>query len=79
MNAVEFSGKINRGQITIPDEYRAFDNSNVRVIMLFEEEHTMNEKKRNLKETLTKMKSNSMFSSIEEPTSWQKKMRDEWG
>ncbi len=36
MNAVEFSGKIEKGKISIPKQYQEFDNENVRIIMLFD-------------------------------------------
>lgn len=76
MNAVEFSGIIKKGQITVPQQYIDYDNSNVRIIMLIEEKK--DSKKENLLNVFNKMKSQNMFSSIENPVLWQKQIRDEW-
>ncbi|WP_264534763.1 hypothetical protein [Flavobacterium sp. N1736] len=77
MNAVEFSGKIEKGKIKVPKEYQNIDKS-VRVIMLFEDADNVVSKKENLRNTLIKMKNEEMFSSIDNPVLWQKKIRDDW-
>jgi hypothetical protein len=78
MNAVEFSSKIEKGKIVVPKEFKEFENENVRVIMLFNEVEVKNSQKENLLLTLNKMKSEKMFSSIQNPVSWQKQARDDW-
>jgi predicted nucleic acid-binding Zn-ribbon protein len=78
MNAVEFSGKIKKGLIKVPKEFEDFDNASVRIILLFEDETTIDSKKEKLRNTFSKMKKETMFSSIQHPVSWQKKLRDEW-
>jgi hypothetical protein len=78
MNAVEFSSKIEKGKIIVPKQFKEFENENVRVIMLFNEVEVKNSKKENLLLTLNKMKSEKMFSSIQNPVSWQKQVRDDW-
>ncbi len=78
MNAVEFSGKIEKGKIIIPKQYQEFDNENVRIIMFFDESKKEMSKKEKLLITLNKMKAEKMFESIENPVLWQKKLRDDW-
>jgi hypothetical protein len=78
MNAVEFSGKIEKGKISVPKEYQDFDNASVRIILLFDDAKKMVSKKESLRNTLIKMKKETMFSSIQNPVLWQKQIRDEW-
>ncbi len=78
MNAVEFSGKIRKGKIEVPKEFQESDNESVRVILLFDTVDKTNQKKKNLHAVLNKMKVEKMFSAIENPTLWQKNIRDEW-
>lgn len=79
MNAIEFSGVIERGQITLPPQYASYDNAHVRVIVLVNvlpDEGTG--KKERFLAALQKMKNMNMFSKIDDPVLWQKKLRDEW-
>lgn len=46
MNAVEFSGKIEKGKIIIPKQYLEFDNENVIIIMLIDESKKKHQKKK---------------------------------
>lgn len=78
MNAVEFSGKIEKGRIIVPKEYQGFDNESVRIILLFDKAEKVNTNKENLKYVFSRMKTEKMFSDIENPVLWQKKCRDEW-
>jgi len=78
MNAVEFSGKIKKGLIKVPKEFENFDNASVRIILLFDDEVTIDSKKEKLRNTFNKMKNETMFASVQNPVSWQKKLRDEW-
>ena len=36
MNALEFSTKVEHGQITLPEEYKSLNNTTVRIIILSE-------------------------------------------
>jgi len=78
MNALEFSGKIEEGKIKLPEEYKDYDNSNVRVIVLVEESQNILMKKERLRDAFQKMKKVDMFQKIKSPTSWQKHLRNEW-
>jgi hypothetical protein len=77
MNAVEFSGKIEKGLIKVPDEYQNIDKE-VRVIMLFDEAEKKVSKKDMLRDVISDMKKVKMFASIEDPLLWQKTIRNEW-
>lgn len=78
MNAVEFSGKIKKGKIIVPKEYQGYDNELVRIILLFDNVEKINQNKENLKMVFSKMKTEKMFSAIDNPVLWQKNIRDEW-
>jgi hypothetical protein len=78
MNAVEFSGKIKNGKIAVPQEYQSYDNELVRIILLFDTVEKPTQSKENLKNVFSKMKAENMFSAIENPVLWQKKIRNEW-
>jgi hypothetical protein len=77
MNAVEFSGKIKKGLIKVPDEYQNCEED-VRVIMLFDDAKKVMSKKDILRDALHKMKNEKMFATIDNPVLWQKTIRDEW-
>ncbi len=78
MNALEFSTKIEKGLIHLPQEFQAYNDTFVRIIVLVETPTVPSNKKEKLLATLKKMKHLNMFSSIENPILWQKKLRDEW-
>jgi hypothetical protein len=77
MNAVEFSGKIEKGLIKVPDEYQNIDKE-VRVIMLFDEAEKKVSKKDMLRDVISEMKKVKMFANIDDPLQWQKTIRNEW-
>jgi hypothetical protein len=77
MNAVEFSGKIEKGLIKVPDEYQNLEED-VRVIMLFEDAKKKVSKKDMFRDVIAEMKKVKMFESIEGPVLWQKTIRDEF-
>lgn len=78
MEAVEFTGKIERGMIKLPDEFGAYENSQARIILLFDKPVDLSAKKEGLKKVFQAMKKVSMFSNIEDPVHWQKEIRNEW-
>ena len=78
MNAVEFSGKIEEGTIRLPEKYKEYDNSYARVIVLVDKPIHNSAKKEKLKKAFKGMKKVAMFSNIDNPTVWQKRIRDEW-
>lgn len=78
MQALEFSGKIENGVIRLPKEYEEYDDAYARVIMLVEKPDDLLAKKEKLRMTFQKMKKVDMFKKIENPTLWQKEIRDDW-
>jgi hypothetical protein len=78
MNAIEFSGKIEQGVIRLPKKYEAYNNLYIRVILLIDKEIMPVSKKEKLRTALQKMEKVAMFTNIENPTQWQKNLRDGW-
>jgi hypothetical protein len=77
MNAVEFSGKIEKGLIKVPDEYQNIDKE-VRVIMLFDDAEKKVSKRDMFRDVIADMKKVKMFENIDDPLLWQKTIRNEW-
>lgn len=75
MNAITVSGKIEKGIIQLPENYKQYENAKVLVIILEDE-------KQNQQQTLVgifnEMKEVKMFDGIQNPIEWQKKLRNEW-
>ncbi|TAD94798.1 MAG: hypothetical protein EAZ97_16265 [Bacteroidetes bacterium] len=78
MNALEFSTKIEQGIIRLPKKYQAYDNAQVRIIILIESPNNYLSRKEKLLLAFKKMEKQNMFQSIENPKIWQKKLRNEW-
>ncbi len=78
MNALEFSTKVEHGQITLPEEYKSLDNTLVRIIILSEGVIIKNNSKEQLKSIFNDLKNITSFNNIENVIEWQKSVRDEW-
>lgn len=80
MKAVEFLVKANDGIIKIPNEYNEFANSELRVILLSEEEKVEEIKTRKIriKEAFEEIATMRVFDKISDPVQWQKNLRDDW-
>lgn len=78
MNALEFTVRIEQGIIRLPKQYYEYENAQVRIIMLVETPQNQLSQREKLLITFNKMKQQRMFQSIENPTIWQKQLRDEW-
>ncbi len=75
MEALEFKGKIEKGMIRLPSEYKEYDEKQVRVIVLVGEKikvPTLNntDKKEKIRLALQKMATMNMFSKIDNPVLW---------
>lgn len=67
--------------IRLPSEYKEYDEQQVRVIVLIKkpiENLDLINKKEKIRLALQKMATTTMFSKIDNPVLWQKKLRDEW-
>ncbi|MES2766827.1 MAG: hypothetical protein V4642_13215 [Bacteroidota bacterium] len=78
MNALEFSTKIEKGMIRLPEQYNKYENTYARIIVLLDVPDDLLSKKKALLTAFKKMEGHDMFSSIDDPTGWQRKVRDEW-
>ena len=83
MKALEFKGKIEKGVIRLPSEYKDYDDKKVRVIILMTNQAENSnlkivDKKEKIRLALQKMATLTMFQKISDPVAWQKKLRDEW-
>lgn len=78
MKAVEFTTTINEGIIHVPENMKPYYNSRVRVLILADESETNSSNKEKLLVAINDMKKVNMFSKIDNPTQWQKKLRNEW-
>jgi hypothetical protein len=79
MNALEFSTQIEQGMIRLPKQFEKYQNAFVRIIVLVEPEpEPPRTQRERLLRVFEKMHHLKMFESIENPLTWQKKLRDEW-
>jgi len=78
MKAIEFTTTIDEGIIRVPQNMKPYYNSRVRVLILTDESETSISKKEKLSIAIKNMEKISMFSNIDNPTKWQKTIRNEW-
>ena len=77
MKAIEFTTTIDEGIIRVPQNMKPYYNSRVRVLILTDESETSISKKEKLSIAIKNMEKISMFSNIDNPTKWQKTIRNE--
>lgn len=75
MNVLEFTAKIEQGSIRLPQQFQAYENAYVRIML---EVETPQISKQGLLAAFKNLQKTNVFSSIENPIIWQKKLRDEW-
>lgn len=76
MNSLEFTTKIEHGVIHLSKEFEEYENAVARVTVTLEVNETSQKEK--LTVLFAKMRKVKMFENIENPTEWQRKLRDEW-
>lgn len=76
MNSLEFTTKIEHGVIHLPKEFEDYDNAVAHVTVTLEVDE--NSQKEKLAALFAKMREVKMFENIEDPTKWQRQLRDEW-
>ncbi len=76
MNTVEFTTTIEHGIIHLPKEFEDYNNAVAHVSVTLDTNETSQKEK--LAALFAKMRGVKMFENIENPTEWQKKLRDEW-
>lgn len=68
-----------RGKVSLLTEVRLKESRRALVTILEEAPKvSQTYKKENLRAVFEKMRETEMFSGIENPSEWQKKLRDEW-
>lgn len=78
MNSLEFTTRIEGGVIHLPKEHEELDNSVARVVVTVESVDDNFAKKERLFAAIEKMQEADIFRDIENPSEWQRKLRDEW-
>lgn len=76
MNSLEFTTKIEHGVIRLPKEFEDYENAVAHVTVTLDTNETSQKEK--LAALFAKMRGVKMFKNIENPTEWQKQLRDEW-
>lgn len=76
MDSLEFTTKIEHGVIRLPEEFEEYENAVAHVTVTLDINETSQKEK--LAALFAKMRGVKMFENIENPTEWQKKLRDEW-
>ncbi len=61
-------------QYHLPEQYHAYDNSYVRILVLIETPPSPTPKKQKLIEAFKKVQAQEVFATIENPFAWQKKI-----
>jgi len=77
MKTLEFSTKIKDGIIRIPDKHNNIDDNEVNVILQWED-NNKNYQSRNILSILEVIQRKKIFVKIENPSEWQRKIRNEW-
>lgn len=78
MNQVEFTTKIEHGVIHLPEELADYENSVAHVVITLDAPDEKKAKKERLFAAFKKAQEANLFSDIENPVEWQRKLRDEW-
>lgn len=78
MSSVEFTTKIEHGVIHLPKEFEGYEDKIAHVTVTLETPEDKKAKKDRLFAAFKKAQEVGLFSEIENPVEWQRKMRDEW-
>ena len=78
MSSVEFTTKIERGVIHLQKEFEDYEDKIAHVTVTVENPEDKEAKKERLFAAFKKAQEVGLFSEIDDPVEWQRKMRDEW-
>lgn len=83
MRAIEFKAKIKNGTIQIPEKHRKLADGLVRIIILTEETEADRaiqpaQDMDAIQSILKKLRAKKVFQDINNPTAWQRSIREEW-
>ena len=78
MNSLEFTTKIERGVIHLPREFEEYDDAVAHVVVNITSPEEKKEKKERLLAAFRNAQKADVFRNIDDPSEWQRKLRDEW-
>ena len=78
MSSLEFTTKIDHGTIHLPREFEEYDDAVVHVVVNVTTPDQKEAKKQRLINAFRKVQEADVFRNIEDPSEWQRKLRDEW-
>lgn len=78
MNSLEFTTKIERGVIHLPPDSVSFDDAVAHVVVTITSPEENAARKERLLAAFRDVQRADVFRSIEDPSKWQRKLRDEW-
>ena len=81
MRKIEFETQVENGTIIIPKNFNeSLNNKNVKILIMVNSDADVqvNYSLSKIENILKKINSKGIFSNIEDPVIWQKKLRDEW-
>jgi hypothetical protein len=78
MYAIEFESVPKDGYIQIPEKYKEVFDSQIKIILIKEDQGTGMKDKKDIKELIEKILRIDVFKRIEDPVEWQREIRNEW-
>lgn len=78
MNSLEFTTKIEHGVIHLPREFEEYDDAVAHVVVTVTSPGEDTARKERLLAAFREIQKTDIFRDIEDPSEWQRKLRDEW-
>ncbi len=78
MNSLEFTTKIEHGVIHLPREFEEYDDAVVHVVVSVTTPEQTKAKKQRLLAAFRNVQKADVFRDIEDPSEWQRNLRNEW-
>ncbi|MBC8182710.1 hypothetical protein H8E88_16540 [candidate division KSB1 bacterium] len=77
METIEFQAQAKNGIIKIPQKYKYISNAFLKIRLVQEKKQTDNRKKLKIKKLLQEIRTKDIFKNIENPSVWQRELRNE--
>ena len=78
MNSLEFTTKIDHGVIHLPQEFEEYGDAEAHVVVTVTEPEEIEARKKRLLAAFRNIQKADVFKSIEDPSEWLHKLRNEW-